>query len=160
MLSPHLAELYGVEVRALVQAVKRNKDRFPADFMFQLTWKEMESLKSQIVTSRSQIVILKKGKNIKYLPYAFTEQGVAMLSSVLKSQRAVRVNIAIMRAFVRLREVLSTHKELAFQFKELERKVGKHGEDIQAIFRAIQRLMTEPEKPKGRFGFYQPGKEK
>ena len=160
MLSPHLAELYGVEVRALVQAVKRNKDRFPADFMFQLTWKEMEFLKSQIVTSRSQIVILKKGKNIKYLPYAFTEQGVAMLSSVLKSQRAVRVNIAIMRAFVRLREVLSTHKELAFQFKELERKVGKHGEDIQAIFRAIQRLMTEPEKPKGRFGFYQPGKEK
>ena len=88
------------------------------------------------MTSRSQIVILKKGKNIKYLPYAFTEQGVAMLSSVLKSQRAVRVNIAIMRAFVRLREVLSTHKELAFQFKELERKVGKHGEDIQAIFPA------------------------
>ena len=159
MLSPHLAELYGVEVRALVQAVKRNKDRFPADFMFQLTWKEMEFLKSQIVTSRSQIVILKKGKNIKYLPYAFTEQGVAMLSSVLKSQRAVRVNIAIMRAFVRLREILSTHKELAFQFRELERKVGKHGEDIQTIFRVIQRLIAEPEKPKGRMGFYPPGEE-
>jgi len=83
-------------------------------------------------------VILKKGKNIKYLPYAFTEQAVAMLSSVLKSKRAVRVNIAMMRAFVKLREMLSTHKELAFQFKELERRVGKHDEDIQAIFRAIQ----------------------
>ncbi|MBI5150368.1 MAG: ORF6N domain-containing protein [Candidatus Omnitrophica bacterium] len=153
MLSPHLAELYGVEVRALIQAVKRNKGRFPADFMFQLTWKEMEFLKSQIVTSRSQIVILKKGKNIKYLPYAFTEQGVAMLSSILKSKRAVRVNIAIMRAFVKLREMLSTHKELAFQFRELERKVGKHDEDIQAIFRAIQRLMAEPEKPKIKIGF-------
>ncbi len=159
MLSPHLAELYGVEVRALIQAVKRNKDRFPTDFMFQLTWKEMEFLKSQIVTSRSQFVILKKGKNIKYLPYAFTEQGVAMLSSVLKSKRAVRVNIAIMRAFVRLREILSTHKELAFQFRELERKVGKHGEDIQTIFRVIQRLIAEPEKPKGRMGFYPPGEE-
>jgi hypothetical protein len=104
-------------------------------------------------------VILKKGKNIKYLPYAFTEQGVAMLSSVLKSKRAVRVNIAIMRAFVRLREILSTHKELAFQFRELERKVGKHGEDIQTIFRVIQRLIAEPEKPKGRMGFYPPGEE-
>lgn len=162
MLSPHLAELYEVEAKVLIQAVKRNRDRFPADFMFQLTWNEAEILKSQFVTSRgtavkssrSQNVTLKQGKNVKYLPYAFTEQGVAMLSSVLKSKRAVRVNIAIMRAFVRLREMLSTHKELAFQFKELERKVGKHGEDIQTIFRAIQRLMTEPEKPKGRMGFY------
>ena len=154
MLSPHLAELYGVEVRALIQAVKRNRDRFPADFMFQLTWKEMEFLKSQIVTSRSQIVILKKGKNIKYLPYAFTEQGAAMLSSGLKRNRAWCVIIAIMRTFVQLRELLSTHKELAFQFRELERKVGKHDEDIQAIFRAIQRLMAEPEKPKAKFGFH------
>ncbi|MBI5150814.1 MAG: ORF6N domain-containing protein [Candidatus Omnitrophica bacterium] len=162
MLSPHLAELYGVEVKALIQTVKRNKDRFPADFMFQLTWNEAEILKSQFVTSRgsavkssrSQNVTLKQGKNVKYLPYAFTEQGVAMLSSVLKSKRAVRVNIAIMRAFVKLREMLSTHKELAFQFKELERRVGKHDEDIQDIFRAIQRLMTEPEKPKAKLGFH------
>ena len=167
MLSPHLAEPYGVEAKVLIQAVKRNKDRFPDDFMFQLTWNEAEILKSQFVTSRgtavkssrSQNVTLKQGKNVKYLPYAFTEQGVAMLSSVLKSKRAVRVNITIMRAFVRLREILSTHKELAFQFRELERKVGKHGEDIQTIFRAIQRLVAEPEKPKGRMGFYPPGEE-
>ncbi len=146
ILSPHLAELYDVGAKVLIQAVKRNKDRFPADFMFQLTWNEVEILKSQIVISRgaavkgsrSQNVTLKQGRNVKYLPYAFTEQGVAMLSSVLKSKRAVRVNIAIMRAFVKLREMLSTHKELAFQFKELERRVGKHDAEIQAIFQAIQ----------------------
>ncbi len=107
MLSTHLAELYGVEVRALIQAAKRNVDRFPEDFMFQLNWEEAQSLRSQFVTlnkedirsSRSQIVILKKGQNIKFLPYAFTEQGVAMLSSVLHSKRAVQVNIAIMPAY-------------------------------------------------------------
>lgn len=159
MISPHLAELYGVAVKALVQAVKRNKDRFPDDFCFQLTWTEMKILNPHLAgtaakSSRSQNVTLKQGKNVKYLPYAFTEQGVAMLSSVLKSKRAVRVNIAIMRAFVQLREALSTHKELAFQFRELERNVGKHDADIQIIFRAIQRLIAEPEKPKGRIGFH------
>lgn len=162
MLSPHLAELYQVEPKALIQAIKRNKDRFPDDFMFQLTWRETETLKSHIVTSRdatvensrSQNVTLKQGRNVKYLPYAFTEQGVAMLSSVLKSKRAVRVNIVIMRAFVKLREMLSTHKDLAFQFKELERKVDKHDGEIQAIFRVIQRLIAEPEKPKEKFGFH------
>lgn len=96
---------------------------------------------------------------LRKIPLAFTEHGILMLSSVLHSPRAVQVSIQIMRAFVRLREILSTHKELAFQFRELERKVGKHDEDIQAIFRAIQRLMAEPEKPKGRMGFYPPGKE-
>ncbi len=162
MMSPHLAELYGVATKALVQAVKRNKDRFPEDFCFQLTWDEAKILKSQHVTSRgttarnprSQNVTLKQGKNVKYLPYAFTEQGVAMLSSILKSKLAVRVNIAIMRAFVQLREALSTHKELALQFRELERRVGKHDGDIQSIFRAIQRLMVESGKPKGRIGFH------
>lgn len=100
MLSPHLAELYGVESRILIQAVKRNIERFPQDFIFQLTWEEVESLRSQIVTlkpdtlhnSRSQIVILKQGSNVKFLPYAFTEQGIAMLSSVLRSKRAIAVN--------------------------------------------------------------------
>ncbi|MGH7889383.1 MAG: ORF6N domain-containing protein, partial [Thermodesulfobacteriota bacterium] len=111
MLSAHLAELYGVKTKALLQAAKRNADRFPDDFMFQLTWEEAEGLRSQFVTlkdgaSRSQIVTLKKGQNIKYLPYAFTEQGVAMLSSVLKSRRAIRMNIAIMRAFVRLKQMM------------------------------------------------------
>ncbi len=151
MLSMHLAELYGVEVRALIQAVKRNLDRFPEDFMFQLTWDELEA------ASRSQIVILNKvkGKNVKYLPYAFTEQGVAMLSSVLSSERAVQVNIIIMRAFVKIREILSTHKELAVKLRELEHKVSKHDNDILMIFEAIRQLMAPPpEPPKRRIGFH------
>lgn len=153
MIDRDLAALYGVTTGNLNKAVKRNIERFPEDFMFTLTREEYTAL-------RFHFGSLKRGVHSKYFPLVFTEQGIAMLSGVLKSKRAVRVNIAIMRAFVRLREVLSTHKELAFQFKELERKVGKHDEDIQAIFRAIQRLMAEPEKPKGRFGFYQPSKEK
>jgi hypothetical protein len=110
MLSTHLAELYDVEPRALVQAVKRNADRFPADFMFQLNSAEFQHLKSQIVTSSW-------GGLRRATPYAFTEQGVAMLSSVLKSQRAIQVNIAIIRAFVRLRQVLAEHQELAERFR-------------------------------------------
>lgn len=153
MFDKDLAVLYGVTTGNLNKAVKRNIERFPEDFMFTLTREEYTAL-------RFHFGSFKRGVHSKYLPLVFTEQGIAMLSGALKSNRAVRVNIAIMRAFVRLREVLSTHKELAFQFRELERKVGKHDEDIQAIFRAIQRLMTEPEKPKGRFGFYQPCKEK
>lgn len=153
MLSTHLAELYGVEVRSLIQAVKRNLDRFPEDFMFQLTWSEVEILRSQIVILRGI-----HGKHIKYLPYAFTEQGVAMLSSVLSSKRAIQVNIAIMRAFVKLRQFLSTHKELAHKLNELESKVGQHDKEIQIIFEAIKKLMTpppppHPESPKRKIGF-------
>src|SRR5260370_37904112 len=113
MLSSDLAELYGVETRALLQAVKRNLDRFPGDFMFQLTWDEVAGLHSTPHTrvSRSRIVILNRGQNPKYLPYAFTEQGVAMLSSGLRSQRAGHVNIEIMRAFVQLRRMLLAHPE-------------------------------------------------
>ncbi|OGX27723.1 MAG: DNA-binding protein [Omnitrophica WOR_2 bacterium RIFCSPHIGHO2_01_FULL_48_9] len=148
MLSIHLAELYDVQTKVLIQAVKRNLRRFPEDFMFQLTWKEAQS-------SRSQIVTLKKGQNIKYLPYAFTEQGIAMLSSVLNSERAIDVNIAIMRAFVKLREVLSSHKELALKFKDLEARLGKHDEKIEVIFDAIRRLMATPlEPPKRKIGFH------
>jgi len=159
MLSTHLAELYGVAVRALVQAVKRNLERFPKDFMFQLTWEEANNLKSQIVISkknfsRSQNVTLKKGQNIKYRPYAFTEQGVAMLSSILRSKRAVQVNIAIMRIFVKLRRIFSAHKELAHKLDELERRIEKHDEAIHAIFEAIRHLMTVSEKPKQRIGFH------
>lgn len=147
MLDRDLAELYGVPTYRLNEQVKRNIKRFPADFMFQLTREEAQS-------SRSQIAMLKRGQNIKYLPYAFTEQGIAMLSSVLNSDRAIQVNIAIMRAFVKLREVLATHKELAAQFKELERKVGVHDHQIVAIFDAIRKLMEPPpEKPKGKMGF-------
>ena len=147
MLSPHLAELYGVQVKVLIQAVKRNIKRFPEDFMFQLDIKEFTNLKSQFVTSNW-------GGARRANPYAFTEQGVAMLSSVLRSERAVQVNIAIIRAFVKLREILSTHKELAHRLNELEHKIEKHDVEIQAIFEAIRRLMAPPpEKPKGKMGF-------
>ena len=148
MLSTDLAALYQVPTKVLIQAVKRNEMRFPEDFMFQLTWQEVEALRSQNVTLK------KRGSHVKYLPYAFTEQGVAMLSSVLKSRRAVLVNIAIMRAFVLIREALTAHKELALKLKELELKVGKHDEEIQVILEAIHRLMKEDEKPKVGIGFH------
>jgi phage regulator Rha-like protein len=146
MLNMHLADLYGVATKVLMQAVKRNLDRFPSDFMFKLTTEELISLRSQIVTS-------KRG-GMRYSPYAFTEQGVAMLASVLHSKRAIQVNIAIMRAFVKLRQILSTHKELAHKLAELERKTEKHDTDIQAIFEAIRQLMAPAEKPKRRIGFH------
>ena len=147
MLSTHLAGLYGVEAKVLIQAVKRNMDRFPDDFMFQLTDQEAKILKSQFVTSRW-------GGPRRANPYAFTEQGVAMLSSVLNSKRAIQVNIAIMRAFVRLKTILSKHKELAHKLNELERKIEKHDEDIGSIFEAIRQLMAPPpEKLKRRIGF-------
>jgi len=145
MLSNHLAKLYNVEPRVLIQAVKRNTVRFPSDFMFQLTNKEVTILKSQFVISRWG------GK--RHTPYAFTEQGVAMLSSVLNSKRAIQVNIAIMRAFVKLREMVSLHKDLVGKLNELERKVSKHDKEIQAIFEAIRQLMAVPEKPKSKIGF-------
>jgi hypothetical protein len=146
MLSTHLATLYGVEPRALVQAVKRNRERFPADFMFQLRAKEFARLKSQIVISSW-------GGSRRAAPYAFTEQGVAMVSSVLRSKRAILVNIQIMRAFVKLREMLRTHKELALRLAELEKRIEGHDEEITAIFEAIRQLMEPPEKSTKRIGF-------
>src|SRR3989338_205951 len=118
--------------------------------MFQLSWKEIESSRSQFVTlnSRSQFVTLKQGQNIKYLPYVFTEQGVAMLSSVLNSERAIEVNILIMRAFVRLRQFLATHKELAERLTKLERKVGTSNAKIRDIFKVIRQMMEPPPEPK------------
>ncbi len=147
MLSPHLAELYEVEVRTLVQAVKRNIDRFPADFVFQLSDAEYEDLKSQFVISSW-------GGARRANPYAFTEQGVAMLSSVLHSRRAIHVNIAVMRTFVRLRQILNVNKELSYKLGELERRIERHDDEIKAIFEAIRQLMTPlPEKPKPKIGF-------
>ena len=147
MLDRDLAELYGVSTKVLNQAVKRNMSRFPQDFMFQLTGVEKE----EVVTNCDHLKSLKFSPQ---LPYAFTEQGVAMLSSVLKSERAVQVNIAIMRAFVKLRQILSMNKELAHKLAELERKIEKHDVDIQAIFEAIRRLMAPPlAKPKPQIGF-------
>lgn len=152
MLSIHLAKLYGVQAKVLMQAVKRNNERFPEDFMFHLTPEEAQSSRSQFVTLNNKD--FKRGKNLKYLPYAFTEQGVAMLSSVLHSKRAVQINIAIMRAFVKLRQILSNNKELAYKLEELEKNVSKHDENIRNIFEAIHQLMAPPEKVKRRIGFH------
>ena len=155
MLGMHLADLYGVTTKVLIQAVKRNIERFPEDFMFRLTQEELYSLRSQIVTLKNA---RGRGQHIKYLPYAFTEQGVAMLSSVLRSKRAVQVNITIMRAFVKLRQILTSHKELAQKLEEHEKRIDTHDHHIIAIFDIIKELMkplplpTSP-KPKGPIGF-------
>jgi hypothetical protein len=146
ILDSDLAYLYGVTTGNLNKAVKRNLDRFPQDFMFQLTHKEYEFL-------RFHFGILKRGRHSKYLPYAFTEQGVAMLSSVLRSKRAVQVNIEIMRAFVRLREILSAHKELARRLDQIEERMTDHDEQIVAIFEAIRQLMNPPERDRKKIGF-------
>ncbi len=149
MIDRDLASLYGVEAKVLNQAVKRNIERFPDDFMFQLSKIETNILVSQnmILTSRSQFVTLKmaRGKNIKYLPYAFTEQGIAMLSSVLKSQRAVEVNIAIMRIFVKIRQFISTYEGLALKIAEIEKKFDIK---ICKIMNIIDKLIGEKEEKK------------
>ena len=148
MLDADLADLYGVQIKRLNEQVRRNRRRFPADFMIRLTKDEHEALRSQFATLKPG-----RGEHRKYLPYACTEQGVAMLSSVLNSDRAIDVNIEIMRAFVRLRQLLSAHKDLSSKLADLERKVGTHDGQIQAIFEAIRRLMTPPEPTKRRIGF-------
>lgn len=147
MLDRDLARLYAVETKALNRAVQRNLDRFPADFMLQLSADEYDSLRFQFGT-------LKRGQHSKYLPFVFTQEGVAMLSGVLRSPRAVQVNIAIMRAFVRLRETLSLHKELAHKLADLERKIEDHDENIRSLFDAIRQLMTPPETPRREIGFH------
>lgn len=144
LLDSDLADLYGVETRVLVQAIQRNADRFPEDFMFQLSKKEFDDLRSQNVTSSSA------WGGRRYPPYAFTEQGVGMLSSVLRSPRAVKVNIEIMRAFVRLRQMLASHAELAGKLDELERK---YDAQFKAVFDAIRQLMTPPEPNRRQIGF-------
>ena len=144
MLDSDLAELYDVETKVLNQAVKRNIARFPEDFMFQLNKEEALEL------SRSQIVTLKRGQNIKYLPHVFTENGVAMLSSVLNSERAIQVNIQIMRTFTKIREMLSSHKDLRHKIEEMEKK---YDSQFKIVFNAIKELMTPPEKQVRKIGF-------
>ena len=145
MLDKDLARLYGIETKVLKQAVKRNAKRFPLDFMFELTQDEFKDLRSQIVTS--------SWGGMRYVPMVFTEQGVAMLSSVLKSDRAIQVNIQIMRVFSRLRQIIATHKELAHKLDELERKISQHDGEIATIFEAIRQLMVPPERPRKKIGF-------
>jgi hypothetical protein len=144
LLDRDLAELYGVATRVLHPAVGRNKKRFPEDFMFVLTREEIMRISQSVTSSK-----IKYSKRVT----AFTEQGVAMLSSVLKSDRAIEVNIAIMRAFVQLRKMIASNEELALKLKELEKRLEKHDEDIGLIFEAIRELMTPPDTPSKKIGF-------
>lgn len=146
MLDLDLAELYRVLTKRLNEQVKRNIKRFPKDFMFQLTSKEANILRSQFATSSYG------GR--RYVPYAFTEQGVAMLSSVLNSERAIQVNIQIMRTFTRLRRIISSHRQLANKLKQLGKRIDKHDDEIQTIFEAINSLVAIEQKPKRKIGFY------
>lgn len=147
ILDRELALLYGVETRALKQAVRRNIKRFLEDFMFQLTQEEFKSWRSQTVMSNSDL------KGLRHLPFAFTEQGVAMLSLVLKSERAIEVNILIMRAFVKLREIISTHKKVEEKLKEMDNRLEKHDKQIMQIIDVINQLITPPEPVKKKIGF-------
>jgi len=160
MLDADLAGFYEVDTKAVVRAVKRNLDSFPADFMFQLTKEEAEALRYQIGTSK-----MGRGGR-RYLPYAFTEQGVAMVSSVLKSGRAVEVKIEIMRAFVRLRSILAVHHEIARRIEELERKYQTHDARFTAVFSALRKILAPKPRPEPRpdprprrsIGFTRPAK--
>ena len=147
MLDSDLAELYGTETKVLKQAVKRNRNRFPDDFIFELTQKEFESLRSQFVTS-------KKGRGgARYLPLAFTEQGVSMLSGVLNSETAVRVHIQIIRVFAKMRQLLLTHKDILLQLQKIEKKLTGHDEDIQLIFQYLKQLLNPTQPPRNKIGF-------
>ncbi len=152
MLDSDLAELYQVSTKRLNEQVRRNRQRFPVDFMFQVTPKETESLRSQIATSS------RGHGGRRYRPYAFTEHGAVMLASVLNSPVAVQASIQVVRAFIRLREVFATHKELSTKFMELERRVETHDEHINALFEAIHQLMKPPERPRKQIGFSAPAK--
>ena len=148
MMDNDLAEMYGVETKRLKEQVKRNRDRFPEDFMFELTAEEAENF------SRSQFATLKRGYNIKYLPYAFTEHGVLMLSSVLRSEQAIAVNIRIMRVYSKMKELLTMNKDILLKLEKLERSSDKHDKDIQTIFSYIKKLIEQPIKEKTtRIGF-------
>jgi hypothetical protein len=149
MLDKDLAELYGVKTQVLNQAVKRNATRFPDDFMFSLSRQEILRISQIVISSKHVDMTLKFAKNVN----AFTEQGVAMLSSALKSERAVQINIQIMRIFVKIREMLSAHKELARKLDQLEQKVSGHDVDIRQIFDAIRQLMEPPKEKRRKIGF-------
>jgi cell division septum initiation protein DivIVA len=163
ILDADLAALYGVETKALNQAVKRNRERFPEDFMFQLTLAETKDLRSQHIClndekastgSRSQTVTLNRNRNTRYAPHAFTEHGTIMAATVLNSSRAVQVSVYVVRAFMQLRQMLAQNKELAAKLAALERKVGDHDQKIVALIQAIRQLMAPPpEQPRRRIGF-------
>jgi hypothetical protein len=149
ILGTDLARIYGVETRVLNQAVKRNRERFPEDFTFQLTREEAAA----IARSRSQSVILKRGENVKYLPYVFTEHGAIMAANVLNSPHAVRMSVYVVRAFIRLRRTVAFHKEIMGKLDELERKMSAHDSNIKTLFAAVRQLMAPPEAKKRKIGF-------
>lgn len=147
MIDRDLAKLYGVETKVLKQAVKRNIARFPPDFMFEMSPEEFENWRTQFATSNSE----KMG--LRYAPFCFTEQGVTMLSCILNSERAIAVNIRIVRLFTRLREMALTHKDILLKLEELERKTSQNSEDIQAIFAVLKELLTVPAEPRKMIGY-------
>jgi len=147
MIDRDLAALYGVETKALKQAVKRNLERFPKDFMFEMSKEEFEDWRSQIVTSNSD----KMG--LRYAPYCFTEPGVTMLSCVLNSKRAIEVNIKIIRVFSRLKEMVLTHKDILLKLEKLEHQSVKNSTEIQIIFNALRQLLSPPKVPRRKVGF-------
>jgi len=147
MLDLDLAKLYATEAKRLKEAVRRNKERFPEDFMFILTENEWISLRTQIASLNS------RGKHPKYTPFAFTEQGVAMLSSVLNSPTAISVNIQIIRVFTKMRALLMTHKDILLQLEKMEKKMGSHDEQIALIFNYLKKLLTPIQPPRQRIGF-------
>lgn len=149
ILGADLAKIYGVETRVLNQAVKRNRERFPGDFTFRLTHDES----SEIAASRSQSVILKRGANIKYLPYVFTEHGAIMAANVLNSPHAVRMSVYVVRAFIRLRHTVELQKDIMAKLAELERAVTAHDTNIKTLFNAVRQLMAPAEPNKRKIGF-------
>jgi ORF6N domain len=149
ILAAALAKIYGVETRALNQAVKRNRERFPEDFTFRLTREEAAA----IANSRSQSVILKRGENIKYLPYVFTEHGAIMAANVLNSRHAMRMSVFVVRAFIRLRHTVAFQKEIMVKLDELERRFTAHDSDIKRLFATVRQLMAPPELKKRKIGF-------
>ena len=148
MIDRDLAELYGVETKVLKQAVRRNMERFPEDFMFVMNKKEFTTWRSQIVTSNQG-----DRMGLRHAPFCFTEQGATMLSCILNSQRAITVNIQIIRIFTKLREMIVTHKDILLKLEQLEKKVTAHDEDMQAIFTALKQLLNPPTEPRPRVGY-------
>jgi hypothetical protein len=148
MLDKDLAELYDVETKRLKEAVRRNINRFPSDFMFELSPKEWEALRSQFATLK-----IGRGQHSKYMPFAFTEQGVAMLSSVLNSETAIAVNIQIIRVFTKMRQLLLTNKDILLQLEKIENKLTRHNDDIALIFEYLKQLLNPPQPPRRKIGF-------
>ncbi len=147
MLDRDLADLYGVETKHLKQAVKRNFNRFPEDFMFEMNESEFRNWRSQFVTSNSD------RQGLRYAPYCFTEQGVTMLSCILNSERAITVNIRVIRIFTRMREMLLTNKDILLQLEKIEQKIGTHDSQIELIFNYLKKLLNPPQEPRERIGF-------